>query len=93
MTMKGEETNIDKKQDIQNELLAKLNKVKVISIFLTVIIIIGIFFYPVHLINYLNNTPFDYTGWLKPPDLTPKVAMFVIPGLILFFIVIVLNMY
>ena len=81
------------KQDIQKELLAKLNKLKGISILLTVTIIIGIILYPVHLINYLNNTPLDYTGGLRSPDLTPKAAMFVIPVLMIFFIVIVLYIY
>ena len=63
------------KQKIQKELLVKLNKLKGISIFLTVIIIIGIILYPVHLINYLSDTPFDYTGGFKSPDLAPAAAM------------------
>ena len=81
------------KQDIQKELLAKLKKRKVFSIFLTVTIIIGIIFYPIHLINYLNNTPFDYTGGFRSPELTPKAAMFVMPFLIIFFTVIVFYLY
>ena len=81
------------KHDIQKELLTKLNKLKVVSIFLTVIVIIGMILYPIHLINYLNDTPFDYTGGLKSPDLTPKVAIFVIPILIILFALIVLYIY
>lgn len=81
------------KQDIQKELLAKLNKLKVVFILLTVIIIIAIILYPVHLINYLNNTPFDYTEGLRSPNLTPKTAMFFIPVLIIFFIAIVFYFY
>ena len=81
------------KQDIQKDLLAKLNKLKGISIFLTVIIIISIILYPSHIINYLNGTPFDYTGGFKSPDLAPAVAMVLMPILILFLIAIVLNMY
>lgn len=81
------------KQDIQKELLAKLNKLKGISIFLTVIIIISIILYPIHIINYLNGTPFDYTGGFKSPDLAPAVAMVLMPILILFFIAIVLYIY
>ena len=81
------------KQDIQKELIAKLNKRKSISIFLTAIVIIGIILYPIHLINYLNDTPFDYTGRVRSPDLTPTAAMFVIPLLIISFVVIVFYLY
>lgn len=81
------------RQEIQKELLAKLNKLKGISIFLTVIIIVGIILYPVHLLYYLNDTPFDYTGGFKSPDLAPAAAMVLMPILILFLIAIVLNMY
>ena len=81
------------KQDVQKELLAKLNKSKGISIFLTAIAIIGIILYPIHLINYLNDTPFDYTGGFRSPDLTPTAAMFVIPFLIIAFVVIVFYLY
>ena len=81
------------KQDIQKELLAKLNGLKVISIFLTVYILISIILYPIHLINFLNNTPLDYTGGRHSPDLTPEAAMFVIPVLIIFSIGIVLYIY
>ena len=81
------------KQDIQNELLTQLNKRKGIAIFLTAIVIIGMVLYPIHLINYLNDTPFDYTGGVRSPDLTPTAAMFVIPLLILFFIITVFYLY
>ena len=81
------------RQEIQKELLAKLNKSKTLSIYLTVIIIIAIIFYSTHLINYLNDTPFDYTGGFKSPDLTPAVATVVMPILILFFIAVVLHIY
>ena len=81
------------KQDIQKELLVKLNKLKGVSIFLTIIIIVGIVLYPIHLIQYLNDAPFDYTGGMKSPDLTATVAVFVMPLLILFFIVIVFYIY
>ena len=81
------------RQEIQKELLAKLNKSKTLSIYLTVIIIIAIIFYSTHLINYLNGTPFDYTGGFKSPDLAPAAAMVLMPILILFLIAIVLYMY
>ena len=81
------------KQDIQKDLLAKLNRSKNLSIFLTVIIIVGIILYSVHLLYYLNDTPFDYTGGLKSPDLAPAAAMVLMPILILFFIAIVLYIY
>ena len=81
------------KQEIQKELLAKLNKLKGISLFLTVVIIIGIILYPIHFINYLNGTPFDYTGGFKSPDLYPAAAMVVIPLLILLFIAVALHIY
>ena len=81
------------KQDIQNELLTQLNKRKVIAIFLTAIVIIGMVLYPIHLINYLNDTPFDYTGGVRSPDLTPTAAMFVIPLLIIFFVITVFYLY
>ena len=81
------------KQDVQKELLAKLNKRKSISIFLTAIVIIGIILYQIHLINYLNDTPLDYTGGFRSPDLTPTAAMFVMPLLIIFFIAIVFHLY
>ena len=81
------------KQDIQKELLTELNKRKSISIFLTAISIIGIIIYPIHLINYLDGTPFDYTGGVRSPNLTPTAAIFVMPLLIIFFIVIVFHLY
>ena len=81
------------KQDIQKELIAKLNKRKSISILLTAIVIIGIILYPIHLINYLNDTPFDYTGGFRSPDITPTVAMFVIPLLIIFLVITVFYLY
>lgn len=81
------------KQDIQKELIAKLNKRKSISVFFTAIVIIGIILYPIHLINYLNDTPFDYTGGVRSPDLISTAAMFVIPFLIISFIVIVFYLY
>ena len=81
------------KQDIQKELLTKLNKLKGVAIFLTAIIIIGIILYPIHLINYLNGTPFDYTGGFRSPDITPTVAMFVIPLLIIFLVITVFYLY
>ena len=81
------------KQDIQKELLTKLNKRKGIAIFLTAIIIIGMVLYPIHLINYLNNIPFDYTDGVRSPDLTPTAAMFIIPLLIIFFVITVFYLY
>ena len=81
------------KQDIQKELLAKLNKVRGFSILLTVLTVICIILYPVHLINYLNGTPFDYAGRRRFPDLTPTAAMFVIPLLILILAVAVFYVY
>ena len=81
------------KQDIQKELLTKLNKRKGITIFLTAIVIIGIILYPIHLINYLNGIPLDYTGGVRSPDITPTVAMFVILLLIIFFVIAVFYLY
>ena len=79
------------KQDIQEALLIKLNKRKSTSLFLTAVVIIGIILYPIHLINYLNNTPFDYTGGF--PDLAPTTALFIMPLLIIFCAVIVFYLY
>ena len=81
------------KQDIQKELIAKLNERKSISILLTAIVIIGIILYSIHLLNYLNGTPFDYTGGFRSPDITPTIAMFVIPLLIIFFVITVFYFY
>ena len=81
------------KQDIQKELLAKLSKLKGLAIFLNVTIIIGIILYPIHLMHYLNGTPFDYTKGLKSPDLTPAAAMVVMPLIIMFFIITVCSLY
>ena len=81
------------KQDIQKELLTKLNMLKGIAIFLTAIVIIGIILYPIHLINYLNDIPLDYTGGVRSPDITPTVAMFVIPLLIIIFLIAVFYLY
>ena len=81
------------KQDTQKELLTKLNKRKGVAIFLTAIVIIGIILYPIHLINYLNGTPFDYTSGVRSPDITPTVAMFVIPLLIIFLVITVFYLY
>ncbi len=81
------------KQDIQKELLAKLNERKPIAVFLTVIILLGAILYPIHLIHYLNETPFDYTDGFKSPDLTPTAAMFVVPLAIILLIITVLHLY
>ena len=81
------------KQDIQKELLTKLNKRKGVAIFLTAIVIIGIILYSIHLINYLNGIPLDYTGGVRSPDITPTVAMFVIPLLIIFLVITVFYLY
>ena len=81
------------KQDIQKELLTKLNKRKGVAIFLTAIVIIGIILYPIHLINYLNGIPLDYTGGVRSPDITPTAAMFVIPLLIIFLVITVFYLY
>ena len=81
------------KQDIQKELLTKLNKRKSVAIFLTATVIIGIILYPIHLINHLNGTPFDYTGGFRSPDITPAVAMFVISLLIIFLVITVFYLY
>ena len=81
------------KHDIQKELLAKLNERKPIAVFLTVIIILGIVLYPIHLIRYLNDAPFDYTGGFRSPDLSPTAAIFVIPLAIIFLMITVLYLY
>ena len=81
------------KQDIQKELLTKLNKRKGVAIFLTAIVIIGIILYPIHLINYLNGIPLDYTSGVRSTDITPTVAMFVIPLLIIFLVITVFYLY
>ena len=81
------------KQDIQKELLTRLNKLKGVAIFLTAIVIICIILYPIHLINYLNGIPLDYTGGVRSPDITPTVAMFVIPLLIIFLVITVFYLY
>ena len=81
------------KQDIQKELLTKLNKLKGVAIILTAIVIIGIILYPIHLINHLNGTPFDYTGGFRSPDIAPTLAMFDIPLLIIFFVITVFYFY
>ena len=81
------------KQDVQKDLLTKLNGRKGCCILLTVITIIGIVLYPIHLINYLNDAPFDYTGGIRSPDLKPTAAMFVMPLLITFFVVVVFYWY
>ena len=88
------EKQIITKKDIQQLLLAKLNKRKAISIFLTIIIIIGIALYPIHLINYLNGTSFDYEGGYRTPPLPPTIAVFiVIPLTILLLIFAVAHLY
>ena len=81
------------KQDIQKELLTKLNKRKGVAIFLTSTVIIGIILYSIHLINYLNGIPLEYTGGVRSPDITPTVAMFVIPLLIIFLAITVFYLY
>lgn len=69
-------------QEIRRELLAKINILKPSFVFLTVCAIIGMVLYPIHLIRYLNGTPFEYDGGLKSPPLAPAAAMILIPILI-----------
>lgn len=81
------------KQEVQKELLAKLNKRRGIAVFLSAIVIIGVILYPIHLISYLSDAPLDYTGGFRSPDLAPSAATVVIPLLIIFIAVSAFCLY
>ena len=81
------------KQDIQKELLSKLNERKPVAIFLTAIIALGVILYPIHLINYMNDAPFDYTGGFRSPALAPTAAIIFSTFAIIFLTITVLHLY
>lgn len=81
------------RQDIQKELLAKLNKAKGVAMLLTVIIIVSLIIYPIHLVNYLDGTILDYPRGSELSNYISQVVIFLMPVLILFFIIVVLHIY
>ena len=81
------------KRDIQKELLERLNRRRSLAIYLTVFILLGVVLYPVHLVQYLSGSPYDYDGGVWSPRVSPTVAMFVIPVVLIVLTVAVLRMY
>ena len=81
------------RQDIQKDLLAKINKANVAVIIISVLIIIGVTLYPIHLINYLNGTPYDYTDSRSIIDFPPTAVMIIIPVFTIILIVTLINCY
>ncbi len=60
------------------------------AIYLTVVIIVGIILYPIHLIRYLQDTPFVYTEGFIRSDIA---GIFLIPILLIILIIIALRYY
>ena len=81
------------RQDIQKVLLARINKGKVAAIIISVLIIICVILYPIHLINYLNGTPYDYTDSRSIIDFSPTAVMIIFPILMIILIVTLINGY
>lgn len=81
------------RKDIQKDLLAKLNKAKVLVIFFSIIIIFLVILYSIHLINYINGTPFENNHSYRFPSMSESASIFFIPLVIIFFIGIVVNNY
>ena len=75
------------KNDIRRDLLAKINKAKKLSIFLTIIIAVAIPAYILFIINYANITA-EYTDHhLAGRGLHPALGLFITPIVILFFVI------
>ena len=95
MMMKGGETvkkQVLTKQDIQRELLIKINKSKPLVVFLTALTAISILAYIVFVINY-SDIMIEYrTGHLAGSGY-PPIGLFLGPTVILFFTVFLLNYY
>ena len=80
------------KSDIRRDLLAKINKAKKLSIFLTIIIAVAIPAYISFIINYANITA-EYTDHLAGRGLHPALGLFITPIVILFFVIFLLDFY
>ena len=81
------------KNDIRRDLLAKINKAKKLSIFLTIIIAVAIPAYILFIINYANITA-EYTDYhLAGRGLHPALGLFITPIVILFFVIFLLDFY
>ena len=79
--------------DIRRDLLAKINKAKKLSIFLTIIIAVAIPAYILFIINYANIMV-EYTDHhLAGRGLHPALGLFIIPIVILFFVIFLLDFY
>lgn len=82
------------KADIQQTLLERVNKNKPIAIILTVCALIAVASYPVHLIRYLNGTPFEYEGGVKNPPISASAAVaFVLPITIILLAFVAIKLY
>ena len=79
--------------DIRRDLLSKINKAKKLSIFLTIIIAVAIPAYILFIINYANIMV-EYTDHhLAGRGLHPALGLFIIPIVILFFVIFLLDFY
>ena len=80
------------RQDIQRDLLTKINKRKPVSVFATSVILLGLPAYVFLVINYKEILASDSWGYVLY-SLPPAVALFVMPFLLLILIVYFLNFY
>ena len=80
------------KQDIQRELLFKINKTKPIAVFLTIFIIVSIPCYILFVINYTDIMLEYRTGVLAGRG-HPSLTLFLGPAAIVFLTGVVLNLY
>ena len=80
------------RQDIQRDLLTKINKRKPVSVFATSVILLGLPAYVFLVINYKEILASDSWGYVRY-SLPPAVALFVMPFLFLILIVYFLNFY
>ena len=81
------------KQDIQRDLLVKINKAKKFSLFLTTLTAAAILSYILFIINYADLLA-EYTHrHLAGRGLHPAFGLFGMPAVILFFILFLLDFY
>lgn len=80
-------------QDIQNDLLFQINKAKKLSVFLSVILAITVFFYISFVTNYADIMSQYMNGNLRGKCFHPVWGLLIGPAVIILFLVFLLNYY
>ena len=82
-----------KKQDIRQDLLNKINKVKKLSIFLTVLTAFAILSYVFFVMGFANIMDEYTSGHLAGRGIHPILGLFIGALVIIFFVIFLLDFY